>query len=95
MAAAFLQRRGARIVGRNVRVGHDEIDLLASWGDFLTAVEVKTLVGGDPSEEFTPAKAERFRRAGRGLRPPPRRYDLVTVSLDRAGASVRWIPGVC
>ena len=29
VAAWFLESRGARIVGRNVRIGHDEIDLVA------------------------------------------------------------------
>jgi Holliday junction resolvase-like predicted endonuclease len=78
-----------------VRVGADEIDLLVAWGRLLVAVEVKTLVGGDPAEEFTPAKAERFRRAGQGLRPVPGRFDLVTVSVHGRGVEVRWLPGVC
>jgi hypothetical protein len=61
----------------------------------LVAVEVKTLVGGDPAEEFTPAKAVRFRRAGQGLRPRPGRFDLVTVCVRRDGVGMRWLPGVC
>jgi Holliday junction resolvase-like predicted endonuclease len=76
-------------------VGADEIDLLVSWGRLLVAVEVKTRMGGDPADQFTPAKAARFRRAGRGLRPSPGRYDLVTVCAGREGVEVRWLPGVC
>ena len=83
------------MLAHNVKVGADEIDLLVAWGGLLVAVEVKTLVGRDPSEEFTPAKADRFRRAGRGLRPAPARFDLVTVCLRRDGVGVRWLPGVC
>ena len=83
------------MLARNLRVGADEIDLLVSWGDLLVAVEVKTLLGGDPAEEFTPAKVERFRRAGRGLRPMPGRFDLVTVCVRRDGVGLRWLPGVC
>lgn len=76
-------------------VGADEIDLLVAWGRLLVAVEVKTRLGGDPADQFTPAKAARFRRAGQGLRPQPGRYDLVTVSAGRRGVEVRWLPGVC
>ena len=56
---------------------------------------MKTLVGRDPAEEFTPAKADRFRRAGHGLRPVPGRFDLVTVCVRRDGVGLRWLPGVC
>jgi len=82
------------VLGRNVAVGTDEIDLLVAWGSLLVAVEVKTRVGGDPGEEFTAGKAARFRRAGRALPVPPVRYDLVTVRLSRGGAQVRWLPGI-
>jgi len=78
-----------------VAVGADEIDLLVSWGRLLVAVEVKTRLRGDPGDQFTPAKAARFRRAGRGLRPSPGRYDLVTVCAGRRGIEVHWLPGVC
>ena len=83
------------MVARNVAVGAGEIDLLVAWGGLLVAVEVKTRLGGDPAEAFTPAKAERFRRAGQALRPRPGRYDLVTVCGGRGGVEVRWLPGVC
>jgi Holliday junction resolvase-like predicted endonuclease len=83
------------VLARNLRVGADEIDLLVAWGSLLVAVEVKTLVGRDPAEEFTPAKVDRFRRAGLSLLPTPARFDLVTVCVRRAGVGLRWLPGVC
>ena len=83
------------MLARNLRVGADEVDLLVAWGSLVVAVEVKTRLGEDPAEEFTPAKAARFRRAGEGLRPAPARYDLVTVCAGREGVGVRWLPGVC
>lgn len=61
----------------------------------LVAVEVKTRLGGDPVEEFTPRKAARFRRAGEGLHPRPVRYDLVAVRAHRSGVEIRWLPSVC
>jgi Holliday junction resolvase-like predicted endonuclease len=76
-------------------VGRGEIDLLVAWDDQLVAVEVKTRLQGDPQDAFTAAKAARFRRAGAGLRPGPRRYDLITVVVGRGGVELRWLPGVC
>jgi putative endonuclease len=44
VAALFLEQRGYHIVARNVRTGHDEIDLIArqQQGGILVFVEVKT-----------------------------------------------------
>jgi hypothetical protein len=56
---------------------------------------VKTRVGGDPSEALTGLKAERLRRTGSRLLPPPDRYDLVAVRLSAGGAEVRWLPAAC
>jgi len=41
-AARFLETRGYRIVARNVRADHVEIDLIARRGDLLVFVEVKS-----------------------------------------------------
>jgi len=90
--AAFLGRRGARLVARNVAVGADEIDLLVAWGGLLVAVEVKTRLGGT-RPRLHPVKAERFRRAGQALRPRPGRYDLVTVCAGRGGSRCAGSPG--
>jgi Holliday junction resolvase-like predicted endonuclease len=55
------------VVARNARVGRDEVDLLVRFGNSMVAVEVKTRIGGDPAELFTPAKAARLRRAAARL----------------------------
>lgn len=52
-AAAHLERLGFTVLGRNVRTGHGEIDLIACDGRTLVFVEVKT----------------RALRAGAGARP--------------------------
>ena len=82
-------------MGRNVRSGRGEIDILARFPDALVAVEVKTRVGaGDPRQAYTKEKSDNVRRALGGLRPRPSRVDLVAVSLTATGADLRWIPAV-
>ena len=41
-AAAFLEEKGLRILGRNIRYRTGEVDLVALDGDTLVFVEVKT-----------------------------------------------------
>lgn len=94
VAARFLEQRGGVIVDRNVRVGRDEIDLVAQIDGYLIAVEVKTGLGAGtrPWENFDDEKNARIRRAARVL--SIRRIDLIAVELTTEGVSVRWLPGV-
>ncbi|MBT8217123.1 MAG: YraN family protein [Acidimicrobiia bacterium] len=94
MAADFLTRRGATIIGRNLRAGRGEIDILARWGHTVVAVEVKTRRGGDPLLAFTPAKEQRVRAAMALVRPAPHRLDLVTVAVSASGVDIRWLPHI-
>src|SRR5207248_9605576 len=41
LAALYLESRGYGVLGRNLRRGRHELDILAEQGDFLVAVEVK------------------------------------------------------
>ncbi|MCJ7780611.1 MAG: YraN family protein, partial [Acidimicrobiia bacterium] len=45
VASRFIERRGAVILDRNVRVGRDEIDLIARIDGRVVAIEVKTGLG--------------------------------------------------
>ena len=98
IAARFLTERGARIVGRNVRVGRDEIDLLLDIDGRRVVVEVKSAIDNGssprPEENFDENKATRIRRAARNLDTPVQRIDLVTVVIGVDGVAVRWLPGV-
>jgi putative endonuclease len=98
IAARFLTDRGARIVGRNVRVGRDEIDLLLDVDGKRVVVEVKSATDNGsaprPEENFDENKASRIRRAARNLDTPVQRIDLVTVVIGADGVAVRWLPGV-
>jgi putative endonuclease len=98
IAAGFLADRGACIVGRNVRVGRDEIDLLLDIDGKRVVVEVKSAIDNGssprPEENFDESKAIRIRRAARNLDPPVQRIDLITVVFGVDGVAVRWLPGV-
>ena len=59
LAAAYLQRRGYRILVRNVRTPYGEIDLIAQKSGQYIFVEVKTRSNarfGLPEEAITPRK---------------------------------------
>ena len=88
-AAAFLRRKGYRIIGKRVRVGrHDELDILATHKETLVFVEVKTRSGdlfGRPADSVDLRKKRALSRAAvaylRKLskRPPYIRFDIVEV----------------
>ncbi|GAA2025397.1 YraN family protein [Agromyces tropicus] len=65
VAAEHLEARGMRVVDRNWRCRHGEIDLVLRDGSVLVFVEVKTRTGvryGHPFESITPVKLARLRR---------------------------------
>ncbi len=98
MAARFLEGRGARIVGRNVRVGHGELDLVVDVEGSLVAVEVKTVAAGrlgvEPLDRLDGRQLEGLRRAMAAHRPAIRRLDAVGVVVGPGGVQVRWVPEV-
>ena len=63
-AALWLEDNGYTIVGRNVRMGHDEIDLVAETDGFVCFVEVKTRRQYPEyrTPEGTPAEAVDFKK---------------------------------
>jgi putative endonuclease len=101
-AAAFLERAGLRVMGRNVRFPEGEIDLVCFDGPVLVFVEVKCRRAG---WDDTPAAAVSWRKRRRlvrlaqhylkrrGLEDARCRFDVVAVTLDAAGAGrVRHLP---
>ena len=69
MAAEYLQSLGYRIYDRNVRLGRDEIDIIAydPADKVVVFVEVKTRAKSDPDFQpelnLTPAKKRKMQRA--------------------------------
>jgi putative endonuclease len=97
VVAAFLEREGFRILGRNVRVGRLEVDLLAQRGEVVALVEVRYRGPGSwkgPFASVTEAKRARLRAAARRLwadrfardRSVERmRYDVAAVWFEPEG----------
>lgn len=95
IAAWFLARRGCIAVGRNLRVGPDEVDLVVLDGGRQVAVEVKYATGDrDPLDAVDAGKLDRLRRAVRTIDRPITRIDLVGVSVRRRSLAIRWLRAV-
>lgn len=94
-AARYLERRGWRILHRNLRTPVGEIDILARDGKTLIFVEVKTrrsLAFGSPLEAVGPTKRRQILRAAQWYLSDavPRttvRFDVVAI-LAGAGEPV-------
>jgi len=59
IAAGYLREKGYRIVARNWRFKHKEVDIFAYDGDWFVVVEVKTRTSSGwehPRESITPSK---------------------------------------
>jgi len=88
LAAWALRLRGFHVVGRNVRVGGREVDLLARRGPLLVVCEVKARRGalfGTPAEAVGPHKRRRLREAAEMLMADDPtvervRFDVIAVS---------------
>ncbi len=85
----FLERRGAAVVARNVRVGRGELDAIAVIGGRRTAIEIRTITGrGDPVAAVDDAKLDRVHALARKVRPPCSRVEVVAIRLHGRGADV-------
>jgi putative endonuclease len=92
-ALLWYRLRGWRILGENVWIGGNELDLIVRRGRTLRFVEVKEKKGsrfGDPLEMVTAEKRRRLRRAAEawlGARPELGRlavgFDVIAVRDGR------------
>lgn len=98
MAAAFLVRQGFTIIERNWRTRWGEIDIIASRGQHLHFVEVKTRLGlghGQPEEAVHYYKISRLLQAAKlflAWRQPPFddfQFDSVGVVVNKQRQTVR------
>jgi putative endonuclease len=97
-AERFLRDRGYRILERNWRSAHGEIDLIAGDGETIVFVEVKLRRGtafGRPEEAVTPAKQRHLVDSAqdyleeKGMEEADWRIDVVAIELHPGGALAR------
>ncbi|MDQ7037583.1 MAG: YraN family protein [Aquificota bacterium] len=83
IAEEYLKSIGYRILGRNVRCGRGEVDIVALDGNTLVLVEVKggrTEEFGHPAERFSEEKLRRLISCGYEISGGrPFRVDLIVV----------------
>lgn len=91
LAESYLKRKGLRVIERNFRFGHKEIDIIALDGKTVVFVEVKGRTSRDfglPGESVTVAKMRRIIKAAeaylarRKMTNRPCRFDVICVTLD-------------
>lgn len=101
LAATYLMERGYRILDRNYRVGHKEVDLIAARAGIVAFVEVKARAGsgwGHPLEAITWAKrreieyAARVWIADRGRPGLTYRFDAIAVLWSHGDAHIEHVP---
>ena len=100
MALEWLLARGFRLLDRNWRSGHKELDLVMESADRLHVVEVKALTPPlltQPSEKVDAAKRARLvAAAGHYIAQhhvhKEVQFDVVSVVLDEEQTRVEYIP---
>ena len=94
VARNFLANKGCRVLETGFRCAWGEVDIVASDGDELVFVEVRTRRGialGTPQESVTRAKARRLTATAqsymeeRGVAGADWRIDLISIVLDSSG----------
>jgi len=94
IACKALEKKGYRILEKNYRCRHGEIDLVARHRDYIVFIEVRSKTGnafGSPAESVTAAKKKKlvataldYLSSHRDV-PENWRIDFVAVELDPSG----------
>ena len=101
LACRYLEQHGHRVLARNWRSGHLEIDIISRAADGLHFAEVKSRtapVSADPQDNVGPAKRKKITAAARrflsGLGEDLEVwFDIVSVVFDGASVEIEHYPG--
>jgi putative endonuclease len=100
LAVDFLQKKGYRILQRNYRFEHGEIDIVAEDGNVLVFVEVKARRSkefGEPEDAVTPRKREKIRSTADGylfennIDDKECRFDVIAVDYTGNKTEIRHL----
>jgi putative endonuclease len=103
-AARYLIAHGWRLLGRNVRIGRGELDIVARRGPVLAFVEVKarrTRTCGAPEDAVSPLKRRQVARLAElwlAARPwaltgvDDVRFDIIAVDATAFPSAIRHLP---
>ena len=105
VACGFLESMGHRIVARNYRTGHLEIDIISTDVNGVHFVEVKSRmapVAVAPEENVTPQKQKKIaqaalkflhgKKAGLDHNVPDVHFDVAAIIFDKGYEDVEWFP---
>lgn len=100
-AAAYLRRRGLRLIARNFSCKFGELDLIMRHGDALVFVEVRGRTSStfmSPAASIDPRKQRRlaltatfFLKAKPQYACLPARFDVVAVTGPNYRPTIEWI----
>jgi putative endonuclease len=99
-AVRFLEKKGYRIIERNFRTRHGEVDVIAEENGTIVFVEVKARTSaafGAPEESVGRRKQERIIRASKeylfteDLTDHPARFDVVGIEIGSDGMKTELI----
>ena len=99
IAAAFLEKKGFRIIEKNYRTVFGEIDIIARDRGVIVFVEVKTrsdITFGYPFEAVNPKKREKIRKSAlcfmKGQKKEsPARFDVMSITKDKGETRIEHI----
>lgn len=93
-AVRFLKKNGYKIIERNYRCRHGELDIVAMDGEIISFIEVKTRATdsfGTPAGSVDERKQRHITKASmtyiaeKGLGEMPARFDVVSVEVSGDG----------
>lgn len=97
LALHYLEKKGYRLVTRNFKRTHGEIDLIMEDGKTLVFIEVKSRTNrryGEPREAVTAAKQQHIRYTAQSflyshrITDRPIRFDVVEVMIRPDGSAL-------
>lgn len=100
LAVDYLEKKGYRILQRNYRFEHGEIDIIAEDGNVLVFVEVKarrSIEFGEPEDAVTPRKREKIRSTANGylfennIDDKECRFDVIAIDYQGDKTEIRQL----